>query len=63
MESKLSLTAKMVATTQAVREKVSIATAAEDASPEERLPLVLDALEAAVAAMDAMTDRMLADVG
>jgi hypothetical protein len=51
----------MLKETKAVREKVALALAAPR-TPEEQLPLVLDALDAAVAAMDAMTQRMLADV-
>lgn len=61
MTNKAVLSARMLEATRQVRERVALAVAAENTPAEKRLPLVLDALEAAVAAMDAMTDRMMAD--
>jgi hypothetical protein len=61
MIDKVQLSARMLKETKSVREKVAIALASP-CTPEEQLPLVLDALDAAVSAMDAMTARMLADV-
>ena len=56
---KATLSAAMLRLTRETRAKVGIALAA---APEDQLPLVLDALDTAVDAMAAMTDRMMLDV-
>jgi len=56
---KATLSAEMLRLTRETRDKVGLALFA---APEDQLPLVLDALETAVDAMSAMSDRMLVDV-